>query len=318
MEHTAHLKTVFFGTPGFASHCLQTMINAGVEVVAVVTAPDRPAGRGKKLQASDVKKTALENNLPVLQPTNLKDPSFLELLSSYQPEVAVVVAFRMLPKSVWSLPTRGTFNLHASLLPNYRGAAPINWAIINGETETGVTTFFIDEAIDTGNILLTEKVAIASDDNAGTLHDKLMTIGGQLIVQTLQGLANETLVPKTQKDFITGKERHAPKIFKEDCYIHWDASATDVVNHIRGMSPYPAARTTITIDGTDKLLKIFRATAETSTLPIGDIETDFKSYLKVGCGNGLVQLDEVQLEGRKRVSIKEFLNANISTLKIKA
>ncbi|PRY50896.1 methionyl-tRNA formyltransferase [Arcticibacter pallidicorallinus] len=298
------------GTPDFAVASLDALIRSGKEVVAVVTAPDKPAGRGQKLQQSAVKQYAVEHQLPVLQPVKLKNETFLEELKAFKADLQVVVAFRMLPAVVWDMPSKGTINLHGSLLPQYRGAAPINWAIINGEKETGVTTFFLQHEIDTGNILFAEKVAIGDDETAGDVHDKLMLTGADLVVKTVTAIENNNYQEKPQDEILDeeGKAldtKHAPKIFKETCLIDWSKPVNDVYNHIRGLSPYPAAYTHL--DG--KTLKVYSATRELSKPDVeaGQYETDGKSFLKFACTDGYIALETIQLEGKKRIGIAEFL-----------
>lgn len=298
------------GTPDFAVASLDALIRAGKEVVAVVTAPDKPAGRGQKLQQSAVKQYAVEHQLPVLQPVKLKDEIFLEELKAFKADLQVVVAFRMLPVVVWNMPPKGTINLHGSLLPQYRGAAPINWAIINGEKETGVTTFFLQHEIDTGNILFAEKVSIGEDETAGDVHDKLMLTGADLVVKTVTAIEENNYQERPQDEFL-GEDgnpletKHAPKIFKETCLIDWNKPVRDVYNHIRGLSPYPAAFTHL--DG--KTLKVYSATyqMEKPELEAGQYRSDGKSFLKFACPDGYISLDTIQLEGKKRIGIAEFL-----------
>ena len=305
-------RIIFFGTPDFAVASLEIINKAGFNVVGVVTAPDKQAGRGLKLMISPVKQFAQQNNLFLLQPENLKDPSFHNQLRSLQPELQVVVAFRMLPKEVWALPSLGTFNLHASLLPQYRGAAPINWAIINGEKETGVTTFFIDENIDTGNIILNKKILIDPGETAGELHDRLMKMGSELVLRTVNAIAEHD-VPVISQDILIPTDhiiRKAPKIFKEHCSIDWVDSATNIYNLIRGLSPHPGAFTTlISSDKTEYYLKIYKALPEylTHTIQPGQIITDGKSYLKIAVADGFIHLTEIQPAGRKTMQIADFL-----------
>lgn len=297
------LRIVFFGTPDFAVASLRALVDAGAQVVAVVTAPDKPAGRGMQLHASAVKQYALEQNLPVLQPLKLKDPAFLEELATCKADLHVVVAFRMLPVAVWDMPLMGTINVHASLLPQYRGAAPINWAIINGETETGITTFKLQHEIDTGNILLQERIPILDTDNIGSLYEKMMLAGGELLVKTVVGLAEGTLQEQPQVD--SGALRHAPKIFKEDTRIDWEKPAKEVHNLVRGLSPYPAAFTMLG----DKFLKIYQShyeEAAQNNAP-GTLDTDQKTYLRFATPDGWLYADEVQQEGKKRMVIADFL-----------
>jgi methionyl-tRNA formyltransferase len=298
------MSIVFMGTPEFAVASLEALLNAGQNVVAVITAPDKPAGRGQKLQESAVKKFALSQQLPVLQPTNLKDPAFLAELESYKAELQVVVAFRMLPEVVWNMPPKGTINLHASLLPQYRGAAPINHAIINGETETGVSTFLLQHEIDTGNILFSEKVAIGQNDTAADLHDKLMTVGAALLVKTVEAvLAGDITGHPQPKD--TNHLKPAPKIHKEDCAIDWNQPVAKVYNFIRGLSPYPTAHTTL--DG--KMLKIYGAAPEKGTVKQtpGSVESDGKGYLKFACQDGYILVTDLQIQNKKRMGVTEFL-----------
>lgn len=293
------------GTPEFAVESLKSLVESGENVVAVITAPDKPAGRGQKIQQSAVKQYALSEHIPVLQPEKLKDPVFLEELRSYKADLQVVVAFRMLPEVVWNMPPLGTINVHASLLPQYRGAAPINHAIINGETETGVTTFLLQHEIDTGNILLTEKVDIGSTDTAGILHDKLMAAGARTLLKTIEGLKKNTLIPISQADISTAQLKHAPKIFKEDCEIDWNNSTATIYDKIRGLSPYPTAFTLL--EG--KVLKIFETEKEiiSHDLKPGTYQTDEKTYLKFTAKDGYIHLRRVQIEGKKKMDIDEFL-----------
>jgi len=297
------LKIVFLGTPDFAVASLKAIIDHGFDVVAVVTAPDKPAGRGMHLQISAVKKFALEKNIPVLQPIKLKDEAFIEALKNYHADLQVVIAFRMLPEVIWNMPKLGTVNLHASLLPDYRGAAPINWAVINGETETGVSTFFLKHDIDTGDIILSKKVAITDEMNAGELHDILMNTGADVIVETLKAIENNSFKSTPQK-----KDSHkiAPKIFTEHCKINWNNEGENIRNLIRGMSPYPGAFTELK----GKILKIFdcdfKEDNEIKNQP-GVFETDGKTFLKFACNNGWINLKNVQLSGKKRMNIDELL-----------
>lgn len=301
------MRIVFLGTPDFATASLKELVEAGENIVAVVTAPDKPAGRGQKLSSSSVKQYAESVGLKILQPTNLKSEEFLEELKSLQPDLAIVVAFRMLPKAVWDLPTHGTFNLHASLLPQYRGAAPINWAIINGEKETGVTTFFINENIDTGNILFQEKVEIEATETAGSLHDKLMSVGAKLVLKTVNAIKEKNIQPIPQDE--TKELKPAPKIFKETCKINWQQPVEDVYNLIRGMSPYPAAWSSFknTTTGNNLSFKLYKVNKEVSSSTPFEIKTDEKSFLKIGCANGWINIKEIQLEGKKRMPIDDFL-----------
>jgi methionyl-tRNA formyltransferase len=300
------MKIIFMGTPQFAVASLDALIKAGCDVVAVVTAPDKPAGRGQKLNESAVKQYAVANGIKVLQPEKLKDPEFLHELKSLHADLQVVVAFRMLPEVVWSMPPRGTINLHASLLPQYRGAAPINWVLINGEKESGVTTFFLKHEIDTGDILFTEKITLTGDETAGDLHDRLMHKGAGLLVKTVKGVESGRYNEHPQSALLDGVElKHAPKIFKEDCLIDWQQPAESIYNKIRGLSPYPTAYTFLN----DKILKVFNATFETAKPHIqpGGFLTDNKTYLKFAAPDGYVHLTDVQLEGKKQMDIAQFL-----------
>lgn len=296
------------GTPEFAAICLDRIIQSEHQVVGVVTVPDKPAGRGQKITQSAVAKLAIEKNIPLLQPEKLKNPEFIENLKNLEADAFVVVAFRMLPKDVWQIPAKGTFNLHASLLPQYRGAAPINWAIINGETETGVTTFLIDEKIDTGNILLKETTPITDEDNVGTLHDRLAEIGKELIIKTLDGLEKNELTPQPQEN--PTELKSAYKIFKEDCQIDWTESLIQIHNKIRGLSPYPAAWTIFQNGDERKTFKIYKGRFE-------EIETneyewnqiDFSNnQIKVILKDGIYFIEELQPEGKKPMPAKDFLN----------
>jgi methionyl-tRNA formyltransferase len=305
------LRIVFMGTPGFAVASLKGLVDGGYNVVGVITSPDRPSGRGKKLAESAVKKYALENNLKILQPEKLKNLEFLSELKILNPDVQVVVAFRMLPEVVWAMPRLGTFNLHGSLLPQYRGAAPLNWAIINGETKTGVTTFLIDHKIDTGNILFKKEIAIHENDTVGDIHDRLMEIGGKLVIQTIDALAEGNLKPISQSEIMKESEiKHAPKIFKEDCRINWSKDAETNRNLIRGLSPYPGAWTHLYHSRTEAqtTAKIFFAqkSDEPEETP-GTIKTDGKTYLKVACGKGWLEITDLQIAGKKRMKIRDFL-----------
>lgn len=297
------MKIVFMGTPDFAVASLDALLQAGFDVVAVVTAADKPAGRGQKLSESAVKKYAVDKGIPVLQPLKLKDPAFIEELKAFEADLQVVVAFRMLPEMVWNMPAKGTINLHASLLPQYRGAAPINHAIINGEKESGVTTFFLKHEIDTGDIIFSDAVAITDDETAGSLHDKLMETGARLLVKTVKAIeANDyNEVPQHQSDEL----KMAPKIFKEFCKIDWNQPSQTVYNHIRGLSPYPTAFTTFK----DKALKIFGAVLEEKEpgISAGAFLTDGKTFLKFAAKDGFLKVTDIQYEGKKRMPIEEFL-----------
>ena len=294
---------IFYATPEFAVPSLEAILNSGFEVQAVVTVPDKPAGRGLEMKRSAVGLFADKYQIPVLSPENLEDPVFIDSIHQLLPAVHVVVAFRKLPEAVWSLPSFGTINLHASLLPQYRGAAPINWALINGENETGVTTFFISHKIDTGDIIMQAKIAINDTDTAGTLHDKLSVLGAELLIRTLIAL-REGSFPRVSQDF-TKEIKKAPKLTKDICRVDWGMELIDLYNFIRGLSPYPSAWTTLN----GKLLKIFstiRIQAEHQLIP-GSVVTDFKSYLHVAVKNGFLSLTELQLEGRNKLIITEFL-----------
>ena len=311
------MNIVFMGTPDFAVTSLHAICEAGHHVVGVVTVPDRQTGRGLKVTYSPVKQYALDHNLPLLQPEKLRDPQFQDDLKAWNADIFVVVAFRMLPQSIWAMPPKGTFNLHASLLPQYRGAAPINWALINGEKETGVTTFMLNEHIDEGGILLQESTPITPEDNAESLHDRLAEIGSRLVVQTLEGLANNTLRPQPQPDM---KDlRPAPKIFKPDCAIQWQQPGTDIVNFVRGLSPYPAATMQMLDDKkTIQHFKVYQVEFEPSdNSTVGEIITDNKSFQKIGVGDGFIKILSLQLSGKRRISIQEFLRGyNITDWKI--
>jgi len=305
MVAVKQLRIVFFGTPDFAVASLKAMVEEGLQVVAVVTAPDKPSGRGLQLQSSAVKLYAQSVNIPVLQPLKLKDEAFLHELKALQADIQVVVAFRMLPQLVWDMPPMGTINVHASLLPQYRGAAPINWAIINGETETGVTTFKLQHQIDTGNILLQQKVPIEPNDNAGLLHDKLMYAGAALLIKTLHALANNSLQEIPQNNIPESLLKHAPKLFKEHMLINWSLSAQAIHHLIRGLSPYPAAYTQLA----GKTLKVFAARVEPMTThqDCGHVASDGKTYLRFAAADAWLYLTDVQLEGKKRMDIEAFL-----------
>ncbi|RZK80901.1 MAG: methionyl-tRNA formyltransferase [Pedobacter sp.] len=297
------MKIVFMGTPDFAVASLNALVEAGFEIAGVVTAADKPAGRGQKLQESAVKQYAVSKGLKVLQPLKLKDPVFIEELRGLQADLQVVVAFRMLPEVVWNMPAKGTINLHGSLLPQYRGAAPINHAIINGEKESGVTTFFLKHEIDTGDVIFFESVAINDDENAGDLHDKLMNVGADLLVRTVKAVeeGNYQEQPQPQNDEL----KHAPKIFKDDCHINWNQPAQTVYNMIRGLSPYPTAFTKLN----DKTLKVFKAELEDKEpgIAAGGFLTDGKTFLKFAAKDGFIKLIDLQYEGKKRMSVEEFL-----------
>jgi methionyl-tRNA formyltransferase len=302
-----NMPIVFMGTPGFAAHILETLVENGQNIVGVVTVADKPAGRGKKLHESEVKKIAIKHQLTLLQPTHLKDPIFIEALKALNAAVFVVVAFRMLPELVWKIPAKGTFNLHASLLPQYRGAAPINWAIINGEKTTGVTTFFIDEKIDTGAVIDQKAISIEESDTAGSLHDKLMTLGADLVAKTLLDIEKGSIDPKSQAN--EGKLKEAPKIFKEDCRINWSQDGKDIENFIKGMSPYPTAWTHLNQERETVILKIFEATfiKMSHNSKIGSIIKS-KKELKIAVRDGFIVLLKIQLPGKRAMNILEVLN----------
>ncbi len=304
------LKIVFMGTPEFAVASLKALVDNNFNIVGVITMPDKPAGRGYKIQYSAVKQYALEQNLPLLQPTNLKDETFLEQLRNLKADLQIVVAFRMLPEIVWNMPRLGTFNLHASLLPKYRGAAPINWSIINGDKETGITTFFLTHDIDTGKIIYQEKVEILPDDNAETLYDKLMAKGAKLVLKTTDAIINDSIETIEQEKLISNEQDilPAPKIFKETCRIDWNQTSENINNFVRGLSPYPAAWSMLHTDNEPVSVKIFSIAIETDNLTPGKILTDNKSYLKVGTNNGAISIQDLQLAGKKRIKISNFLN----------
>lgn len=307
MEYTSMSpRIVFMGTPEFAVASLDALVQAGFYIVGVITAPDKPGGRGMQLQQSAVKQYAVSKGLNVLQPEKLKNPEFLEQLRALQADLQVVVAFRMLPEVVWNMPQKGTINLHASLLPQYRGAAPINWAVINGEKETGVTTFKLQHEIDTGNILLQEKLVIGDHETAGQLHDRMKVTGASLLVRTVRGLADGSLQDTPQAQFsVAASLKHAPKIFTETCRIDWTRPVDEIFNLVRGLSPYPAAFTSL--DG--RLLKIYNATKEQTTpnAAPGSLDTDGKTWLRFAAADGYLYVTELQLEGKKRMRTEDFL-----------
>ncbi len=303
-------RIVFMGTPDFAVESLHQLIDHEYNVVGVVTNPDKPAGRGRQVKESPVKTLAKEKGLPILQPNSLKDESFARELEALRPSLQIVVAFKILPERIFTLPPHGTFNLHASLLPDYRGAAPINRAIMNGETTTGVTTFFLDPSVDTGKIIKWKKTTIDQKDNAGSLHDRLMTLGAELVVETAEAIRTGAY-EATDQNQILGEGRHpkkAPKIFREDCRINWGQSTHTIHNFIRGLSPYPAAWTRLQ-NGREITLKIYRAGIEKRKhgLPPGSIDSDQKSFIKVAVSDGFVHLEELQQQGKKKMSTTEFL-----------
>ena len=298
---------IFMGTPEFAVTSLKRLLDKGYNIKAVVTTPDKPAGRGKQIQFSDVKKFALENNLPILQPEKLRSPEFLSQLKEINADMFVVVAFRMLPKDVWAMPRLGTINLHAALLPDYRGAAPINHAIINGETETGITTFYIDEEIDTGMVIMQEKCPILPEDNIGTLYDKLMEIGAEAVCKTVDIIA-EGNVKAIEQDSIRTEGLHpAPKITKEFCQINWNNKAVDIHNLIRGLSPYPAAWCYIKENVSIKIFQSSYVTEKHELAP-GTFVSDNKTYIKVATHDGFLFIHDLQMQGKKRMLVKDFLN----------
>lgn len=301
------LRIVFMGTPEFAVGILNTIIKSNYDVVGVITAADKPAGRGQMLKYSAVKEYALEHNLKLLQPTNLKDETFLSELQSLNANLQVVVAFRMLPEAVWRMPKLGTFNLHASLLPNYRGAAPINWAIINGETKTGVTTFFIDDKIDTGAMILSKEIEISAEENAGALHDRLMILGSTAVIETLALLEKGDVKTIIQKD--NSETRTAYKLNRENCKVDWKKSATEIHNLIRGLSPYPCAWCIIKNNDEEWNVKLFESKiiSENHTLKIGQIITS-KQNIKVAVKDGFIQIVSLQLPGKKKMLARELLN----------
>ena len=306
------LRIIYMGTPPFAVEPLRAIVQAGYNVLAVITAPDKPAGRGQKIQFSAVKEFALENNIRILQPEKLKDPDFVAELKNLNANLQVVVAFRMLPELVWQMPEYGTLNLHASLLPQYRGAAPINHAIMNGETETGLTTFFIEQEIDTGNIILSRKLPILPSDDAGALHDKLMVAGGEVVLETLKLIETGNIKIQTQDTILPDKTLlyPAPKIFKPDCRINWADQCVKIHNQVRGLSPFPAAFSYLITDNeVTKQVKIFRTSfiLTDSIGSPGTIITDHKNSFSIAAGDGIIRIEELQLEGKKRMTVSEFL-----------
>ena len=305
------LRIVYMGTPDFAVEALRQLVEGGYNVVGVITMPDKPAGRGHKIQYSPVKQYALEQNLPLLQPEKLKDEAFVQALREWKADLQIVVAFRMLPEVVWSMPRLGTFNLHASLLPQYRGAAPINWAVINGDTETGITTFFLKHEIDTGEVIQQVRVPITDTDNVEIVHDKLMMLGGKLVVETVDAILNGVVKPVPQEEMaIVGALRPAPKIFKETCRIDWNQPVKKVYDFIRGLSPYPAAWSElVSPEGEVVVVKIFESekVSEAHQLSAGTIVTDGKKYMKVAVPDGFVSVLSLQLPGKKRLKTDELL-----------
>ena len=307
------LRIVFMGTPEFAVPSLRALVAGGYNVVAVVTTPDKPAGRGQKLHESDVKIAAREMGLPVLQPVKLRDPEFVEAMQALRPDLGIVIAFRMLPEIIWAMPRLGTFNLHASLLPQYRGAAPINWAIINGETETGVTTFLLNHEIDKGAILGQLRMPITAQDTVGTMYEKLMTVGTGLVLETVERIAAGDIRPVEQQHIDEATLRSAPKIFKENCRIDWTLPGQRIINFIRGLSPYPAAWTAMYRAGSDDealTAKIFAATFEAAShegVACGTVESDSRTFIRVACADGWIDLQELQIAGKKRLAVRELL-----------
>ena len=304
------LRIVFMGTPEFAVPSLQALVAGGYNVVAVVTTPDKPAGRGRQLHESDVKIAARELGLPILQPEKLRDPAFVAAMEALRPDLGIVIAFRMLPEVIWAMPRLGTFNLHASLLPQYRGAAPINWAVINGERETGVTTFLLNHEIDKGAIIGQRREPIAADDTVGTLYDRLMHLGTGLVLETVEQLAAGTAVPIEQPQAETAELRPAPKIFKEDCLIDWSQPGARIIDFIRGLSPYPTAWSRLYRDEEElSSLKIFRAAFEAAATgeAAGTLVTDGRTQLSVACADGWIHLEELQMAGKRRMTVRELL-----------
>lgn len=307
------LRIVYMGTPEFAVESLKRLVEGGYNIVGVITMPDKPIGRhGSVLQASPVKQYAVAQGLKVLQPEKLKDEAFLEELRSLQADLQIVVAFRMLPEVVWAMPPMGTFNLHAALLPQYRGAAPINWAVINGDTETGITTFFLKHEIDTGDIIQQVRVPIADTDNVEIVYDKLMMLGGDLVLETVDAILARTVKPIPQDELIQIETelRPAPKIFKETCRIDWNKSVKQIYDFVRGLSPYPAAWTELcTTEGKPQVLKIYETEKQFKehNLPIGTIDSDEKTYFRVAVKDGFVNIRSLQLAGKKRMEVGDFL-----------
>jgi len=312
------MKIVYMGTPDFAVGPLEAICQSKHEIAAVVTAPDKPAGRGRKLTGSEVKKYAELHDLPLLQPVNLKDSAFINIIKGINPDLIVVIAFRMLPKAIWSIPSKGTINLHASLLPQYRGAAPINWAIINGETQTGLSTFFINESIDTGDIIMQETTEISESDNFGTLHDRLKEMGKNVVLNTLDLIEAGSIKAISQGNLLD-ENKPAPKLNKENTRIDWNQNSKDIFNKIRGLSPFPGAWTTLVDpDGNEHLLKISESlpdTTESGSQSAGAIITDGKSGIHVVCGQGMLQVNKLQLSGRSTMSTAEFLRGYAGLLK---
>ncbi len=303
MDAFKNLRIVFMGTPDFAVASLKALVDEGCNIVGVITAPDKPAGRGLQLHESAVKQYAKAIGLKVLQPEKLKNEQFINELKSLQADIQIVVAFRMLPEIVWNMPSMGTLNVHGSLLPDYRGASPINWAIINGEKETGVTTFKLKHEIDTGNILLQEKIKIEENETAGELHDKMKEVGARVLIKTIKGIANNSIEEQEQR--IVDEEKRAPKIFTQTCLIDWNKPVDEVYNLIRGLAPYPTAFTNLQ----GKKLKIFSCNKIEKPTPegIGEYVSDYKTFLHFNCLDGVIEIKELQLEGKKKMSIEDFL-----------
>lgn len=304
------LRIVFMGTPEFAVASLKRLVEEGYNIVAVVTTPDKPAGRGQRMHESDVKVAARELGLPILQPEKLKSEEFVEAMRALKPDLGIVIAFRMLPEVIWAMPRYGTFNLHASLLPQYRGAAPINWAIINGEKETGITTFLLNHEIDKGAIIGQRKMPILAEDNIGTMYDKLMREGCDLVVETVEKIAAQDFTPIEQAHIDEATLKPAPKIFKEDCKIDWSWEGERIVNFVRGLSPYPAAWTPMYLNGEERgSAKIFevRFTEKAIGGKVGEIISDGKEQIAVWCANGLIEIESMQMAGKKRMSNKDLL-----------
>ncbi len=315
-------RIIFMGTPEFAVESLGKLLDAGYDIPAIVTAPDKPAGRGKKIHSSDIKKYAVKAGIPdILQPLKLKDPGFVNTLRSYQADLFVVVAFRMLPEIVWSMPPFGTFNLHASLLPQYRGAAPINWAVMNGESKTGATTFYISKEVDTGHILFQEELPIKETDDAGIVHDLLMELGANLVLKTADAILNNRIEATPQNELHSEvRLKPAPKIHKEDCKIDWTGSLDSIYNKIRGLSPYPTAWTEIIMHNQVLNLKIFasRKIASSHTLVTGTIISDGKNSLKIAVSSGFIEIMELQLAGKTKLKTDDFLHGirNIDDIRL--
>lgn len=305
------LRIVYMGTPDFAVESLRCLVEGGYNVVGVITMPDKPAGRGHKLQFSPVKQYALEHSLPLLQPEKLKDEAFVEALREWKADLQIVVAFRMLPEVVWNMPRLGTFNLHASLLPQYRGAAPINWAVINGDTKTGITTFFLRHEIDTGEVIQQVRIPIADTDDVGIVHDKLMMLGGKLVTETVDAILNDAVKPIPQEEMaVVGELRPAPKIFKDTCRIDWNQPVKRIYDFIRGLSPYPAAWSELVQpDGETVVMKIFETEKiiQSHQLTPGTLLTDGKTYIHVAAADGIIGIRALQLPGKKRLKTDELL-----------